>query len=252
MKKILYSFLFLSAFVFSCADEAENISRITYYPIFDFTGDEVVFVNTTEPYEDPAVTATEGGEPIDVARHITASYFSGNVSSIDVNAADRYIIEYIAVNKDNYSVTTSRTVWYVGKGNFAPDVEGLYTATVTRNGVTPAGAVNMKYVIVKKTGPNTYAVSDAIGGWYETYRAFGVDYAVKGNTFTLNDIASNNISSTTEAPMGLFGGHCTIESMTFDPVNKKITMTTHCVDPTPVSGFDYTFVSALTQVNLPL
>lgn len=251
MKKILYSFLFLSAFVFSCADEAENISRITYYPIFEFSGDEVIFANSTNPYEEPGVTATEDGELIDVSQHVTASYFAGSVASINVNAADRYIIEYTAVNKDNYSVATDRTVWYVGKGNFAPDVEGLYTATVARNGVTPAAANNLKYVIIKKTGANTYAVSDAIGGWYETYRGFGVDYAVKGNTFTLNDIASNNISSTTETPMGLFGGHCAIESMTFDSVNKKITVTTHCVDPTPVTGFDYTFVSSLTQVNLP-
>lgn len=250
MKKILYSALFLTAFVFSCADEVENISRITYYPIFEFTGDEQMFANASAAYLDPGVAATEGGEPIEVATRITGSYFNENVDAINVGAADRYSIEYSAVNADNFTVTTHRTVWYVDEGDFAPNIEGLYISTVARNGVTPAAAVNLKYVIIKKTGTNTYAISDAIGGWYETYRAFGIDYAVKGNTFTLNNIASNDISSTTETPMGLFGGDCTIESMTFDPVNRKIAMTTHCVDPTPVSGFDYTFVSSLTQVDL--
>ncbi len=249
MKKIMYCLILFASAVVSCSDEVtEGLSRTTYYPIFEVTGDEEIFSETGTPYEDPGAEATEGGEPIEVTTFFSGDYFGVSGPTLDINAPDRYSVEYTAVNVDGIAATAHRTVWRVGEGDFAPNIEGLYISTVARNGVTPVTAIDMEYIIIKKTGANTYTVSDAIGGWYDIHRGLGLAYITSDITFTLNDIATNSISSTSESPMGIFGGACELQSMTFDTVNKKITMTTQCVDPT----FNYTFVSSLTQVSLPL
>ncbi len=250
MKKIIYCLILFASVAVSCSDEGtEGISRVTYYPIFEITGEDEVFSEIGTPYVDPGAEATEGGEPVEVATFFSGDYFGVSGTSLNENDADRFMVEYSAINKDGIEATAHRTVWRVGKGDFAPNIEGLYTTTVARNGVTPVTAIDRKYIIIKKTGTNTYAVSDAIGGWYEYHRALGLAYAATGATFTLNDISTNSITSTSVVPMGsIFGGECRIQGITFDVANKKLTLTTRCVGSDP---FDYTFVSTLTQVAIP-
>lgn len=239
--RIIYLLTALLAFSFwSCEKEYESHYRVTYYPTFEMTGDEVIYNPFGTAFTDPGVKATESGEEIEVTTAISGDFFGA--TSFNANATDRYLYTYSATNSDGYSASTSRIVYNINSGDLVNNIEGLYTSTVVRNGASGAQYTNMKYVAITKTGANTYMLSDAIGGYYDMGRSYGAAYRAPGMIITANNIASNDFTFS-DAEVGSFGGVVTMESMTVNAAAKTITFTS-----TWDSG--YTFVVTLKQVQL--
>lgn len=112
-------FIFISTFLFSACEneETEDVSQITYYAKFDMSGGQYLLWQQGTPYEEPGVTASEDGEPLEVE-------ISGTV---DENTPGVYPITYSAVNSDGFPATTTRFV-AVGDVQTASsrDLSGLY------------------------------------------------------------------------------------------------------------------------------
>lgn len=240
--RIIYLFSVLLSFtLLSCEKEYEDLYTVTNYANFKMEGDEVIFNPLGNPFTDPGVTATEAGTNIPVTVNILGDYFSGS-NSFDPNIADKYVYNYSATNSDGYPGTVTRYVYNIATGDLINSIEGLYTSTVVR---TPGGAgdyTDMEYVMIAKTGENTYELSDAIGGYYDIGRAYGSAYRAPGLTITAISIPSNQFTFGT-SEVGSFGGVVTMNSMTVDPVAKTIVITN-----TWDAG--YTFEITLTQVQI--
>ncbi|HET6558171.1 MAG TPA: immunoglobulin-like domain-containing protein [Prolixibacteraceae bacterium] len=239
--KTIYTIAFLIAFgLTACEKDYEDLYTVTNYANFDMQGDEVIFNPFGSPFTDPGIKATEAGNEIPVTTTVSGDFFGA--SSFDANVTDRYLYNYSATNSDGYEATTSRYVYNVNTGNLVDNIEGLYTSTVFRNGTSGAQYTDMEYVIISKSGDNTYKLSDAIGGWYELGRALGVGYRAPGMTITANNIAANDFTfGTTE--VGTFGGVVTMKTMTVNPADKTIVIT---------NDWDagYSFEITLKQVQL--
>jgi hypothetical protein len=233
-------------FLASCEnDPGIDPSKETFLPKIELLGsDNVSLPCGTTSYTDPGVNATENGAAVTPTVTISPRYFG----STQINGADVYDISYVAVNVDAIPGATFRTVFIPPcNGDMVSNIEGVYTSTVVRT--NSAGTVltgpqytNMKYVLIKKSGANTYQISDVIGGWYEFGRALGVAYAAPGATITANNIAANDFTYGDAATVGGFGGAATLTGFTVDAANKQIVMSS-----TWEAGFK--FVATLTQVN---
>lgn len=240
-QRIIYLLTVLLAFAFSgCQKEYEDLYRVTYYPNFEMTGDEVIFNPFGTNFTDPGVKATEGDKDIPVTTTISGDFFGA--TSFSANAADRYLFTYSATNSDGYEATTSRLVYNVKTGDLVNSIEGLYTATVARNKVVTAQYTDMEYIMITKTAANTYVLSDAIGGYYDIGRAYGAAYRAPGMTVTSTNIPGNSFTFGT-SEVGSFGGAVTMKSMTVNAATKTIVFE---------SDWDsgYTFVVTLKQVQL--
>ena len=129
MKKNKNIALLVFAFMtFAACDIADPIeSEVTEYPEFEVTGGQYIYLDQGTTFEDPGVTATAGGESIDVE-------VSGTV---DTSTPGVYELEYSAVNADGFPATTTR---YVAVGNqevaFGRDLSGTYTIGSSENVVT--------------------------------------------------------------------------------------------------------------------
>ncbi len=220
--------------------ETEGISRITYFPEFKMTGDEVIFLNKGENFVDPGVKAFENNVEISVKTSISGDYFPA--SAIDVNMPNKYIINYLATNKDGFDGTISRIVYVVSTGNLVDNIEGLYISTVVRNGVVSPQYQNLEYVMIRKVSDNVYEISDAIGGYYDLGRKYGAAYRATGAQITANNIASNDFDLGPSFGVGAFGGEASITSFTVNPASKTINF---------VTDWDagYVFDVTLTQVQ---
>lgn len=221
--RIIYIISFLLIFGFSgCEKDYEELYDITNYPTFEMTGDEMVINPFGTNYTDPGAKATEAGQEIPVTTTISGDFFGG--TSFDPNITERYVYTYSATNSDGYPGSVSRYVYNINNGDLVTSLEGLYTSTVVRNGAASAQYTDMEYVLISKTGENTYVLSDAIGGYYDIGRAYGAAYRAPGLTITANNIAANDFTfGTTE--VGSFGGVVTMKSMTVDPATKTIVFT---------------------------
>ncbi len=238
MKKI---FLFLcAAAVFTACSESDtsDVSRITNYPNFTLLGDDVIFVHKGDTFTDPGVVVTEGGTEIPYTSSVTGQFQGG--TSIDTNVDDIYTITYTAVNQDGFSGSATRTVIVAEVGDLTTNIAGLYTSTVIRNGVGGAAYTDMEYILIWKTGANTYHVSDGIGGYYAIGRAYGNGYAAPMDV-TANDIPTNNFTIP-DYTVGTFGGNVHNNEFTVNPENHTIHF---------VSDWDsgYTFNVTLDQVQ---
>jgi hypothetical protein len=229
----------------SCGDDdSEGVSRITYFPVITLNGDEELFIETGEPYTEPGAVSKEGETEIETNISYTGTYFGGAVGSIDTSVPDRYDVTYAATNKDGFPGTATRTVYVAGQGDLVNSIEGLYTATISRNGAAPGTQYsNLKYVIIAKTGANTYSLSDGIGGYYDLGRAYGAGYAASGTEITANNIAANDFSYGPHFGVGAFGGDASITSFSVDAGTKTIHFITEW-DAGP-----YTFDITLKQVS---
>ena len=243
---LMATFVVLSA----CETDSEGVSRPTFYPVFTLNGDEEMFVTPGDPYTEPGATAQEEGAEIETSVSYAGTYFSGNVSSIDTDVPDKYTVTYSAVNKDGFPGTKERIVYVVGQGDLVNSIEGLYTSTVDR---VPAAVPafdgqyqNMEYVLIAKTGANTYVLSDVIGGYYDLPlgRGFGAGYAGPGATVTANNIPANNFTFGPAVAVGAFGGAAEIKSMVVNATAKTIKFVTEW------DGGPYTFTVTLKQVQL--
>lgn len=233
-------------FLASCEnDPGIDPSKETFLPKIELIGsDDVSLPCGSTSFTDPGVNASENGAAVTPTVTITPRYFG----SSQINGADVYDISYVAINVDNIPGATFRTVSiYPCNGDMVTNIEGVYSSTVVRT--SAAGAVltgpqytNMKYVLIKKSGANTYQISDVIGGWYEFGRALGPAYSAPGATITANNIAANDFTYGDAATVGGFGGAASLTGFTVDAGAKQIVMSSSWE-----AGFK--FVATLTQVN---
>jgi hypothetical protein len=247
MKKIIITLLIASSFV-ACDDQPTtgNVSKITNYPIITVAGDDPYFVPLGTSYVDPGAVALEGSNEIDVTTTAVGKY--RHASTLDTNIADEYLVTYTATNADGFDGTASRKVIVYKTGDLVNSIEGVYTCTISRNGVTPSAAYqNIKYIYIWKNADGTYEISDAFGGWYEYGRGLGVSYATPGGKIAGN-IATNTFTFPGN-PLSNpgFGGVANITDVQVNPVTKKIVLTCTWLAP-PASN--YIFVATLTQVQL--
>jgi len=233
-------------FLASCEnDPGIDPSVETFLPKIEVIGSSNVTLPCgTTSYTDPGVNATENGVAVTPTVTIASRYFG----STAVDGPDVYDYSYAYSNVDSIPGVAFKTVFIAPcNGDMVTNIEGLYTSTVVRT--SAAGAVltapqytNMKYVLIRKTGPNTYKISDAIGGWYEFGRSLGVAYAAPGASITANNIAANDFTYDTPATVNGFGGTATLTGFTVDAANKKIVMSSSWT-------LGFKFVATLTQVN---
>lgn len=250
MKKIkfpIYILLGLLTCFASCEEDSTGgVSKVTKLPDFQLTGGDVLLVEPGTPFEDPGATALEGQTELPITSEESGGRFFG-ATSLDTSSPDLYTISYSATNSDGFPGSVERTVFVATQGDLVNSIEGVYTSTVKRDS-DPLSAQyeDMEYVIIKKTGPNTYELSDGIGGYYDLGRGYGVDYAAQPAVVTANDIAANDFDFGSAFSVGLFGGSAEITSMAVDPVAKTINFTSKWVADAETT---YTFQVTLTQVE---
>ena len=238
------SFFLGGLFVFAGCDnepEVSNISRVTYFPEFAYTGPDQAVIPCNSDYQISEVTATENGNAIEVKT--TVATVAGSVPSVDINSPEHYIETSTAINADGFPATTQRQFWVACTGDLVNSIEGLYSSTVVRNGAVNPQYFDMNYVLIRKVGANVYEISDAIGGYYEFGRQYGWDYRAVGMQITANNIAANDFSFGAGVPVGAFGGTCVMQTMSVDPATKTINFTSDWD-----AGFN--FVVTLTQIEL--
>lgn len=227
MKKVTYILtIVIAGILFSCeTDDTSDVSRVTNYPIITLNGAAEVIIQQGETYNELGAISTEGGSEIETV----ISYGSGVYESstgIDSNTPDNYVVNYSATNQDGFAGSALRSVWVANTGDLTTSIEGLYTCDVQRapDFIPSARYDDLTYVLIWKTGDNTYEVSHAIGGYYDLGRGYGPNYAARGAGITANDIASNDFSFTGANIPG-FGLDIDISEFTVDATSKMITYT---------------------------
>ncbi len=246
MKKLIFlaaSFFFIAAFLSCTKKDTEGISKVTYYPIFTYTGDDVYLIPTGQDFVDPGVTADANGVNVPVTTSVVGEFQKYTGTTIDKTLANRYVITYDAKNVDGFSNYAYRTVYTATTGDFVNSIEGAYAANVKRlpsQGSVSATA-DLDYIIIWKEG-STYHISDAIGGYYDLGRGYGNAYTASGFTFTA-DIAGGVGTPGPTVSVGTFGGAVPVTNIVIDAALKQITFTA-----TWSQG--YTFLVTLKQVQI--
>lgn len=244
-KLILCTLSILGLMLTSCdpsvdAPGSSDSSEITFLPLITLEGGDVVLDCNATSYSDPGAVATAGGEEIELVTVVSGKYFGG--TSVN-DGPDSYAVAYSALNADGIPATAFRSVlWPECNGDLVTSIAGMYTASVARNGSSPAAYQNNGPFIIKDLGGNRYAISDAQGGWYEYGRAIGVAYATLGMVLKANNIAANDFTSEGPVTTGTFGGTNTFKSLTVDPATKTLVLTVEW-------DFGYTFKSTWTQTD---
>jgi len=211
----------------ACSNEDPISSTITNYPIISVTGEELVFSPQGEVFADPGAIATVGEEEVPVEITYTGLYNGETYTgTLPANAApDLYTAEYSATNEDGFDGIATRYVFVGNNGDLVNSIEGIYRSTVVRNGATGAQYTDMEYVIIWKNADGTYEISDAIGGYYDIGRAYGIGYIAPGGIIVANDIAANDFSFPGTQSVGTFGGSLEITGMTVNPADNSIDFT---------------------------
>lgn len=233
-------FLLSGTIVMSCNKDLEtaNVSELTEYPVFEIEGESEVYVERGAEYQLPVVTATEGGNELEVTYAVLGTYTGA--STFDANVSDIYVITYKAVNKDGYTGTTVITVYVVETGDLVTRISGLYLSTITRNDLLEY--TDLEYVFISDNNDDqTYDIWDGIGMYYALGRNYGLAYAAP-TTVTAVDIPTNSFNYGPPFPVGAFGGAATMSDMVVDPTAKTISFTTNW-------DAGYVFEVTLTQVQ---
>ena len=206
-------------------------------------GPSTVMIPEGSVYTDQGVTSTINGSIVPVVTSVIGDYFPFTGTQVDVTTPNKYLVTYTSKNSDGFSHSVNRSVYVVNTGDMVTNIEGLYTSTVVRNTVVSAQYQDLQYVMIVKTGANTYELSDAIGGYYDIGRGYGATYRATGIVVTANNIGTNSFSYSGPVPVGAFGGNLTMVSFTVDPATKTINFETDW-------DAGYNFVVTLTQVNI--
>lgn len=242
MKKLnVILMLFLCGIVLmSCEKDLDSadVSSITKYPVFEMQGDAQVYVERGTSYEDPGVTATEGGAQLDVTTTVVGTY-TGN-TTFDSNVSDIYTFTYSAVNQDGFTGSTTRTVYVVETGDLVTSISGLYTSTIIRNDILTFE--DLEYVFISNNDDDdTYDIQDGIGMYYAIGTNYGLAYSAP-TTVTAVDIPTNTFTYSDPFPVGAFGGAAVMSDMVVDPAAQTIEFTT-------TWDLGYTFQVTLTQTQ---
>lgn len=211
-------------------------SEVTYLPLITLEGGDLVLDCDATSYSDPGAVASAGGNEIELTTNVSGTYFGSNA----VDGPDIYSVSYSAFNEDGIPATAFRSVyWPPCNGDFVTSIAGEYTSSLTR---TPGYATtDLGPILIRDMGDGVFAISDAIGGWYEHEYGYGPDYAATGMTVTANDIAANDFTFNDVIGVGAFGGALEMTSFSVDPATKTINFTTEW-------SFGYVFEITLTQM----
>ncbi len=225
MKNLFIVLLVIGTVVSCTKEDTGEVSSVTNYPIINVNGPGLVLVSQGDAYQDEGAVSTEGGSEIETTISISNGVYQG-APGVDTNTPDKYVVTYSAINGDGFAGNALRDVWVANTGDLTTSIEGLYLANAQR---APAFSflsayTDMTYVIIWKTGANTYEISHAIGGYYDVGRGYGPGYAARGAVITANDIPGNNFSIS-QAVLPVWGNTVDITGFTVDPVNKEITFT---------------------------
>lgn len=222
---------------------SEGISKLTFYAVFDMSGEDTWFLNLGETFTDPGVTAEENGVEIPVEFMVEGDFFAYSDQTVDPASANRYVITYSAENSDGYSAFIDRTVYVVETGNMTDNIAGLYKSTVVRNGAELPQYQDMEYVMIRKTGADTYELSDAIGGYYDIGRGYGAAFRAAGMEITANNIATNDFAFSNPITVGAWPEALEVTGMEVNATSKTIYL---------IAEWEagYTFEVTLTQVTL--
>lgn len=243
-KLILVTLSILGLLATSCdpsveSPGSEDASQVTYLPKITLDGDiNTVLPCDTETYSDPGAIAEAGGEEIELFTSVSGTYYGG--SSVD--GADIYSVSYSAYNDDGIPATAFReVVWEPCSGDLVNSIAGVYmcSSLVRSPGYATA---DIGPIIIKDMGNNVYAVSDAIGGWYEHEYGYGPDYAAKGLTLTANDISANDFTLNNTTATLPWGGTISFSEFTVDAAAGTISVTSEW----PIYGYTWEFT--LTQI----
>jgi hypothetical protein len=223
MKKLI-AFIFASLLFVACDNvDTANVSSLTNYPLLTLNGNSTVYVSLGTPYSDQGAIATENAQTIPSVTSATGTYRGAD--KIDTSIADEYSQTYTATNKDGFDGSASRMVYVYNNADLVTSIEGIYTSTVIRNGITDAKYTNMEYIHIWKNSNGTYEMSDGIGGWYNYGYGYGIAYTAQPVIITANSITANDFSIP-NFPVGAFGGDAEMTQFTVDPTTKTITFTT--------------------------
>jgi hypothetical protein len=205
--------------------ETEGLSKITYYAVFEMTGSDLIKIVKGTSFVDPGCTATENGATINVATSVLGTFTGFKGTSVDANISDKYEITYSAVNKDGYAASTSRIVWVAENNDLTASIAGLYTASVGRgvpSSSTTAQYKNMPYILISDLGNNTFAISDALGGYYSIGRAYGDNYSFIGAKVTVNNYATSDVTANSKGVAPAWGNIAELSDFVIDQTAKKI------------------------------
>ncbi len=245
---ILYYILpILGLFATSCdpsvdSPGSDDGSEVTFLPLITLEGGSNVSIPCdATSYTDPGAAASAGGEEIDLETNVSGKYFGGD--SVE-DGPDVYLVAYSAFNTDGIPATNARTVIYPEcNGDLVTSIGGMYTASVARNGSSPAGYQDNGPFIIRDLGDDRYAISDAQGGWYEYGRGLGLTYATPGLILQANNIAANDFTSEGPVSTNTFGGLNTFTSLIVDPATDTLVLTVSW-------DFGFTFVTTFTQTDI--
>lgn len=232
--------------LWGCQEDTENISRITYFPTFDYKGESVVLQPLGTAYTEAGVTATEDGVDLPVTVSVVGESTGYKGATVPTDVADKYIVTYSAINSDGFPGTQERSVWVAKNGDLVNSIEGLYTSTSVRNGANTPQYTDMKYVFISKKSANEYVLSCGIGSYYAIGRNYGGGY-LSPVTITANNIAANDFTFA-DFSVGTFGGPARITALTVDAANKTIVVNSEWSSANN-GTYNYKFVITLKQVQ---
>ena len=209
MKKLYIFLLVLVPIIQSCDKESEDHSFTTYYPTLELKGDESVSVIYGEDYNDPGCFAEVNGNDVSSDVEITTDFQKNEYGIFTVN--------YKITNADGYLATSSREIVVINPNDKVS--QGYITITNTRDDIDVEYTTS---ILFNYQGPNTYYISDLLGGFYSQGRGYGNDYALPGTIKIEDDGTVSLLNSGTCA----FGGAASNVSGTYDLENKTFSIKT--------------------------
>jgi hypothetical protein len=225
LKLLLYIIPIFGLVMTSCEPSVEapgslDSSEVTYLPLITLEGGDVELACDATSYTDPGGEASAAGNEIELFTNISGTYYGSST----VDGPDIYIVSFSAFNADDIPATAFREVyWPPCPGDFVTSIAGVYTCAMTR---TPGYSTSdIGPILIRDMGAGVFAISDAIGGWYDLEYGYGPDYAATGMTVTANDIAANDFTHDDVVGVGAFGGAASITSFSADPGTKTIDLT---------------------------
>ncbi len=130
MRKITYiiNLLVITSIIFmaSCKKDSENVSTITYYPVFTYNGDQFMSVHAGGSFTDPGVTALLDGKNWPVL-------ITGSVDTITPGV---YTLTYTSTNPEGFSNVTYRYVGVISPDAAARDLSGKYVREIKNDTIT--------------------------------------------------------------------------------------------------------------------
>ncbi|AWG21370.1 hypothetical protein FFWV33_07440 [Flavobacterium faecale] len=245
MRKLIIAIFIASSLFTACTNvETENLSAITYFPVFTISGANPYFVEQGTTYVEPGAVAKAGATIVPTITTAVGKY--RGTTTLDTSKIDEYEVTYSATNVDGFVGKGSRKVIIYKTGNLVNSIEGVYTSTILRNGVNGGDSyIDIKYIYIWKKADGTYQISDSFGGWYEFGRAIAHSES-PGGIINAVDIPTNNFTFPGTHSNAYFGGTVKITGLTVNPTTKQLVMTTTWV----TGDTTYNFLATLTQVQL--